>query len=259
MIDHYYFDKYNLYPEMGSWLSVDPLAEKNQSVTPYNYCHNNPVMLVDPDGREIVVHYKGKLGFNRRFKIKNNGDIEKLSKIESKNDFAKNVGLTLDYLKDEALVQEAISTKTKAHVLEAKESTHWFNPIKQRNEIEYNPKEALEMIENSEVNKSVNEREGTGEFQTPAMGFFHELGHFIESLKVADRAYNDSQESIECPFYDNCEEERVIVHHETPAAKRLGEGTRTNHSGIPYKVKSPVSLEGKVRVIVPTGKNPRSL
>ncbi len=33
------------------WLSVDPLTDKYPSLSGYNYCANNPVMLVDPDGR----------------------------------------------------------------------------------------------------------------------------------------------------------------------------------------------------------------
>ena len=36
------------------WLSVDPMSEKFPSMSPYNYCANNPVILVDPDGREFV-------------------------------------------------------------------------------------------------------------------------------------------------------------------------------------------------------------
>lgn len=35
-------------------MSVDPLASKYPSLSPYNYCVNNPVMLVDPDGKEVV-------------------------------------------------------------------------------------------------------------------------------------------------------------------------------------------------------------
>ncbi len=37
------------------WLSVDPMADKYPMLSPYNYCALNPVMLVDPDGREIVL------------------------------------------------------------------------------------------------------------------------------------------------------------------------------------------------------------
>ncbi len=40
-------------PEVVSmWLSVDPLARKFPELTPYNFVKGNPVMLIDPDGRE---------------------------------------------------------------------------------------------------------------------------------------------------------------------------------------------------------------
>ena len=39
---------------LSIWLSVDPMSDKYPSMSPYNYCANNPVILVDPDGREIV-------------------------------------------------------------------------------------------------------------------------------------------------------------------------------------------------------------
>ena len=34
------------------WTSVDPLAEEYYNVSPYAYCAGNPVMLVDPEGKE---------------------------------------------------------------------------------------------------------------------------------------------------------------------------------------------------------------
>ena len=36
----------------GRWLTIDPLAEKNYSFSPYAFCNNNPVNFVDPDGRD---------------------------------------------------------------------------------------------------------------------------------------------------------------------------------------------------------------
>ena len=43
------------HPTLSIWLSVDPMSDKYPGVSPYAYCANNPVRLVDPDGREIWV------------------------------------------------------------------------------------------------------------------------------------------------------------------------------------------------------------
>jgi len=37
------------------WTSVDPLAEKYYSISPYAYCLNNPVKFIDPDGRVVQI------------------------------------------------------------------------------------------------------------------------------------------------------------------------------------------------------------
>ena len=39
-----------LIPEIGRWMSVDPLADEFTSWSPYNYVQNNPTILVDPTG-----------------------------------------------------------------------------------------------------------------------------------------------------------------------------------------------------------------
>lgn len=39
---------------LSVWLSVDPLSDKYPTLSPYTYCANNPIMLVDPDGRQII-------------------------------------------------------------------------------------------------------------------------------------------------------------------------------------------------------------
>ena len=51
-----YFGARHYHPTLSIWLSVDPMADKYPGVSPYVYCGNNPVKLVDPDGREISDH-----------------------------------------------------------------------------------------------------------------------------------------------------------------------------------------------------------
>ena len=40
------------YPVLARWDRIDPLCEKYYNISPYAYCANNPIMLVDPDGRD---------------------------------------------------------------------------------------------------------------------------------------------------------------------------------------------------------------
>ncbi len=37
------------------WASIDPLAAKYYHISPYAFCANNPINIIDPDGREGIV------------------------------------------------------------------------------------------------------------------------------------------------------------------------------------------------------------
>ena len=49
----YFGARYMDHELMTMWLSVDPMADKYPSISPYAYCAWNPVKLVDPDGRDV--------------------------------------------------------------------------------------------------------------------------------------------------------------------------------------------------------------
>lgn len=55
---------------LGRWMNLDPLAEEMYTQSPYNYALNNPVLMLDPDGRKP---YPGP--FTGRAYRQNNGVI----------------------------------------------------------------------------------------------------------------------------------------------------------------------------------------
>jgi RHS repeat-associated protein len=89
---HYGTLYYNLQDSL--WHSVDPLAEKYRCWTPYNYCVNNPMRFVDPDGMnlaEFKIHREtgeiAKVNDNQYYKTES-GEVNELAvgeSTESKN------------------------------------------------------------------------------------------------------------------------------------------------------------------------------
>ena len=49
-----YFGSRYYSSDLSIWLSVDPQAAKYPSLSPYVYCADNPIKLVDPNGEDIV-------------------------------------------------------------------------------------------------------------------------------------------------------------------------------------------------------------
>ena len=49
-----YFGSRYYSSDLSIWLSVDPMASKYPSLSPYVYCKNSPVVLFDPDGEDAV-------------------------------------------------------------------------------------------------------------------------------------------------------------------------------------------------------------
>ncbi len=51
-----YFGSRYYSSDLSLWLSVDPMADKYPSLSPYVYCADNPVKLVDPNGEEVYIN-----------------------------------------------------------------------------------------------------------------------------------------------------------------------------------------------------------
>ena len=72
-----YFGSRYYTSDLSIWLSVDPMSDKYPSLSPYVYCADNPIKLVDPNGEEIRIHYgnKGKFViYQPRMKIRKKWD-----------------------------------------------------------------------------------------------------------------------------------------------------------------------------------------
>ena len=73
---------------MTMWLSVDPLADKYPSISPYAYCAWNPIKLVDPDGREITLWIEDGSGNTYEYKpnMTPTGDAAAQQQIQTLNE-----------------------------------------------------------------------------------------------------------------------------------------------------------------------------
>jgi RHS repeat-associated protein len=100
----YYYGARYLNPTSGMWLSTDPLFEKYVGMSPYNYCADNPVKLVDPDGRftidaEVAKEHLTPQQFERFESIvKNIGNLFNEYKIE---EVSKITGLSKEQIKND--------------------------------------------------------------------------------------------------------------------------------------------------------------
>jgi len=69
--NHYYGARY-YDPKLSVWLSVDPLASKFHNLSPYNFVENNPLMMIDPDGRGPWIYDQLEDGTYQRRKVEEN-------------------------------------------------------------------------------------------------------------------------------------------------------------------------------------------
>jgi len=52
-LNMYDYGARNYDPAIGRWMNIDPLGEKYFPISPFAFCLNNPILFIDPDGKQV--------------------------------------------------------------------------------------------------------------------------------------------------------------------------------------------------------------
>ena len=211
----YFGARYMDHELMTMWLSVDPMADKYPSISPYAYCTWNPVKLVDPDGNIVLPAPNSSPQFIDFF-------YQAISYLYANR--AGGIIRQLDMLPIIIYVSEISFDDALAGDIA-------FNKILYK--IAWCPLSGMYTNENHIL--------------SPTTILNHEFDHALQYLTHPDQQKQDLVPNINNP-YDCKEEERVITGSERQTAINLGEiypwqQTRMSHTGAAVRVKSPTSTE----------------
>ena len=100
-----YFGSRYYSSDLSIWLSVDPMSDKYASLSPYVYCADNPVKLVDPNGEEITLETIYKKDANGN----NTSEVERYN-IKITGKIINNSGMKIDMEKARNQIVEQIES-----------------------------------------------------------------------------------------------------------------------------------------------------
>jgi RHS repeat-associated protein len=105
-------------PQIGRWTASDPLSESRDWLSPYNYCQNNPILKIDPNGASDDDYY-----FNKQGQLVDYVPLNQKDRIFEENengDHSRNInGTSMNFYQnnnpDFAMVKTYIDPGTPGH------------------------------------------------------------------------------------------------------------------------------------------------
>jgi RHS repeat-associated protein len=132
--DTYDYGARGYYPAIMRFTTVDPLAEKYYSVSPYAYCAGNPVLFIDPDGKSTHLNRLGYIvqeeddGDDGVYTHNDLSNWDNKSKLHKSGDGISNIGNIGETLN----IDEIYSNLLELNISEAKSI---WNPFTFRNKV----------------------------------------------------------------------------------------------------------------------------
>jgi hypothetical protein len=210
-LDYYDYSARMYDPVQTRFTTMDPLAEKYYSVSPYVYALNNPILYVDPDGKDVLIWYQ-----NDENKWGTWSFTGSNHRNAPNNQFVQNFLTAYDYNVNngggEKMQQAAIATGYTLNLRQTKNSSNFqttFNGPRTEGTVFWNPYEGLETSK------------GT---LSPATILEHEMDHGVQWQTKTSQYLNDrSPHKSSVPHFGNKEEERVITGSEYKTGVANGE------------------------------------
>lgn len=237
------------------WYSLDPMAAKYSDLSPYNFVANNPILLVDADGREIIIR-DPKTGETHIY-------LPNSQTPENASEFVRNAYLGLDYLynlktPDNLNRVNRLVKSSETYEISKNLQSQFTAKGSGNHQVTWNDEYAYEM-------------EQSYGLQSPVVALAHELDHGAQFDKGYARyeyyleknpTYADKIWTAEVQFFypqltypgderRMDEENRATSALETFVAKDLNQGVRPDYSINPIKkfvVDNIFSVEQNIKV-----------
>jgi RHS repeat-associated protein len=268
--------------QVGRFFVQDRFAEKYYSLSPYQYCANNPTSSIDINGDSIFINIsittgdvnedgsyvtkdyqlyldKDKKGTYRLYN-KADGSVYKNEFVEVNsgngneaydalsnqlNKFQQD-GVS-DFLQSiNYLKDKGVSMKEVNYLMRSKGTNNVDMDIYSGSDYS-----SPDLVENGfspglnllEWKSNVGLKTTAGGYQSPALILLHEFGHAYNAF--TNPALHQKNTSTSSKKYTTMEEQSVTTKIENPAAIKLKQGQRSDHKGSSYFTIGPTSTKPK--------------